>query len=75
MRGIARRAAWGRKQFLDCNSRPAPIVSRRVVGAMVLADVDLVTLMELGGWASLAMVQRYATIRGDHRREAIARIA
>lgn len=42
---------------------------------MVLAGVDLVTLMELGGWASLAMVQRYATIRGDHRREAIARIA
>lgn len=42
---------------------------------MVLAGVDLVTLMELGGWASLSMVQRYATIRGDHRREAIARIA
>jgi len=42
---------------------------------MVLAGVDLVTLMELGGWSSLAMVQRYATIRADHRREAIARLA
>lgn len=42
---------------------------------MVLAGVDLVTLMELGGWASLEMVKRYATIRGDHRREAIERIA
>ena len=42
---------------------------------MVLAGVDLVTLMELGGWSSLSMVQRYATIRADHRREAIARIA
>jgi integrase len=42
---------------------------------MVLAGVDLVTLMELGGWQSLAMVQRYATIRADHRREAIARLA
>jgi integrase len=42
---------------------------------MVLAGVDLVTLMELGGWASLSMVQRYATIRGDHRRDAIARLA
>lgn len=42
---------------------------------MVLAGVDLVTLMELGGWQSLAMVQRYATIRADHRREAILRLA
>jgi integrase len=42
---------------------------------MVLAGVDLVTLMELGGWADLSMVQRYASIRGDHRREAIARLA
>jgi integrase len=42
---------------------------------MVLAGVDLVTLMQLGGWSSLAMVQRYATIRADHRREAIARLA
>jgi integrase len=42
---------------------------------MVLAGVDLVTLMEIGGWQSLAMVQRYATIRADHRREAIARLA
>lgn len=42
---------------------------------MVLAGVDLVTLMELGGWADLSMVQRYASIRADHRREAIARLA
>ena len=42
---------------------------------MVLAGVDLVTLMELGDWASLSMVQRYATIRADHRRDAIARLA
>ncbi|WP_188903496.1 tyrosine-type recombinase/integrase [Caldovatus sediminis] len=42
---------------------------------MVLAGVDLVTLMELGGWASLEMVRRYASIRGDHRREAITRLA
>lgn len=42
---------------------------------MIMAGVDIRTLMDLGGWASLRMVQRYAAVTGDHMAEAIRRIA
>ncbi len=42
---------------------------------MVMGGVDLFTLMKLGGWASLAMVERYAAVSADHLRDAMRRIA
>jgi len=42
---------------------------------MVMAGVDLFTLMRLGGWSSLAMVERYGAVNAAHMAEAIRRIA
>lgn len=42
---------------------------------MVMAGVDLYTLMRIGGWQSLAMVERYAAVSAEHLRAAIRRIA
>lgn len=42
---------------------------------MVWAGTDLPTLMQIGGWASLRMVQRYATTSADRMAEAIRRLA
>ena len=36
--------------------------------------VDLLAIKDLGGWRSLAMVQRYAHLSPAHRREAIERL-
>ena len=41
---------------------------------MVWAGTDLPTLMRIGGWASLRMVQRYATTSADRMAEAIRRL-
>ena len=41
----------------------------------VMGGVDLFTLMTLGGWASLSMVERYAAVSADHLRDAMKRIA
>lgn len=41
---------------------------------MVMAGVDLFSLMRLGGWSSLAMVERYAAVSGDHLRDAMRRL-
>lgn len=41
---------------------------------MVWAGTDLPTLMHIGGWASLRMVQRYATTSPDRMAEAIRRL-
>lgn len=42
---------------------------------MVMAGVDLYTLMRLGGWRSLRMVERYAAITGEHMADAVRKIA
>ena len=39
-----------------------------------MEGVDLLTIKELGGWKSLAMVQRYAHLSPGHRRNAIERL-
>jgi hypothetical protein len=39
-----------------------------------MAGVDLMTVMQLGGWKSLAMVQRYGHLSPSHRRDAIERL-
>ena len=36
---------------------------------LVMNGVDLRTVQELGGWKSLNMVQRYAHLSQDHKRE------
>jgi integrase len=42
---------------------------------MVMAGVDLYSLMRLGGWSSLRMVQRYSSVSAEHLRDAARKIA
>lgn len=42
---------------------------------MVMSGCDLFTLMRLGGWSSLAMVQRYAAVSSEHMKDAINRLS
>ena len=42
---------------------------------LVMAGVDLRTVQELGGWASLKMVERYSHLSPSHKADAIERIA
>ncbi len=41
---------------------------------MVMAGVDLITLQRIGGWKSLDMVKRYATLSKKHESESINKI-
>jgi len=41
---------------------------------LVMAGVDLRTVAELGGWRTLAMVQRYAHLSPDHLTAAVERL-
>ena len=40
----------------------------------VMAGIDLITIMHMGGWSSLKMVQRYASVGVDHMRAAINKL-
>jgi site-specific recombinase XerD len=40
-----------------------------------MAGVDPRTIQELGGWASLEMVERYTHLSPTHKAEAVERIA
>ena len=40
----------------------------------VMAGIDLITIMHMGGWKSLRMVQRYASVSVDHMRAAIHKL-
>ena len=42
---------------------------------LVMAGVDLRTVQELGGWKSLAMVERYSHLSRPHVAAAVERIA
>ena len=42
---------------------------------LAMAGVDPRTIQELGGWASLEMVQRYTHLSPTHKAEAVERIA
>ncbi len=42
---------------------------------MVMAGVDLFTLMRLGGWSSLRMVEIYASVTSAHLAEAVQKLA
>jgi integrase len=61
--------------------RRAGIVGFRVhdwrhhwAGRCVMAGIDLETLKAEGGWKSLRMVERYATVSAEHRRDAMAKL-
>jgi site-specific recombinase XerD len=41
---------------------------------LVMAGVDLRSVQDLGGWRSLAMVQRYAHLAPEHLHEAVERL-
>ena len=41
---------------------------------LVMAGVDLRTVQTLGGWRTLAMVQRYSHLAPDHLRQAVERL-
>ena len=40
----------------------------------VMAGIDLITIMRLGGWKSLRMVQRYAAVDTNHMKEAVLKL-
>jgi len=42
---------------------------------LVMAGVDLRTVQELGGWRSLALVERYSHLSPQHKAKAIERLA
>lgn len=42
---------------------------------LVMAGVDLRTVQELGGWQTIAMVERYAHLSPAHKAQAVERIA
>lgn len=42
---------------------------------MVMGGADLYSLMRLGGWSSLKMVERYGAVSAEHLRDAMRRIA
>jgi site-specific recombinase XerD len=39
-----------------------------------MAGIDLITIMRLGGWKSLRMIQRYAAVDSQHMQEAVRRL-
>ena len=41
----------------------------------VMAGIDLITIMKMGGWKSLRMVQRYAAVDTTHMHEAVEKLA
>lgn len=41
---------------------------------LAMAGVDLLAIKELGGWKTLAIVQRYAHLSPDHKRQALGRL-
>ena len=71
---------WAKKTFLAA-VRAAEIDDFRFhdlrhtfASRLAMEAVDLLAIKDLGGWKSLAMVQRYAHLSPAHRREAIERL-
>jgi site-specific recombinase XerD len=71
---------WAEKRFPEAVSA-AQIEELRLHDArhtfasrLAMEGVDLPTIKELGGWESLAMVQRYAHLSPSHWRQAIERL-
>ena len=41
----------------------------------IMAGIDLITIMNMGGWKSLRMVQRYSSVSVEHMRESINKLS
>jgi hypothetical protein len=41
---------------------------------MAMASVDPMTIKRLGGWKTLSMVERYAHLSPDHKRQTFERL-
>ncbi len=65
-RAACRRAGLGRIRFHDLRHTWAT--------TLVLAGVDLRTVQELGGWSSLALVERYSHPTPEARRHAVQKL-
>jgi len=42
---------------------------------LVMSGTDLRTVQELGGWQTIGMVERYSHLSGEHKANAIERLA
>ncbi|MBI2962729.1 MAG: site-specific integrase [Deltaproteobacteria bacterium] len=51
------------------------ILRHTFASRLAMAGVDLRTIQELGGWKTLALVERYSHLSPSHKAEAIERIA
>jgi site-specific recombinase XerD len=51
------------------------MVSTAVTSRLVMAGVDLRTVQELGGWQTIAMVERYSHLSPQHKTQAVERLA
>ena len=51
------------------------ILRHTFASRLAMAHVDLRTIQELGGWATLKMVERYAHLGPKHKADAVERIA
>jgi integrase len=72
---------WAEKTF------PAAVTAARIddfrlhdlrhtfASRLAMEGIELLTIKELGGWKSLAMVARYAHLSPSHRKDAIERLA
>jgi len=67
-----RRTAWGRPA--PVRDMGDPVTGNTFASRLVMAGVDLRTVQQLGGWQSLAMVQRYAHLAPEHVRAAVERL-
>jgi len=71
---------WAKKTFLAAVRAPQIDEFRfhdlrhTFASRLAMEAVDLLAIKDLGGWKTLAMVQRYAHLSPAHRREAIERL-
>jgi HK97 family phage portal protein len=82
VRALENRAPYkGGNEFrVPMNTEPpggAPIQPARHHWACqcVMAGIDLETIKQEGGWKSLRMVERYATVTAEHRTHAMSKLA
>ncbi len=61
--------------FAMCQERMRVVWADVAAARIVMGGVDLYTLMRIGGWPSLKMVERYAAMSAEHLHAAKRKIA